>query len=178
MENTKTKRIIKPNGYNRPDKTYQETLSNHDIKEKLKEYKKVVDIRTVSIGTHIRYFSINGKTKEKIFRLGGTLNKIDPEGKYVVLSNGTLTWSVQNLNTIFFQKMTDAEFKEELKKEIMSEVQSSNEDLENFKKEIKTLKAKIEQHKDIEKKYKKENENLIAKIATIETEIKKNKSKK
>ena len=74
--------------------------------------------------------------------------------------------------------MTDVEFKEELKKEIMSEVQSSNPELETLKKEIKTLKTKLEQYKDNEKKYKKENEGLIAKIFTIESEIKKNKSKK
>ena len=182
MENKGTKRITKNSGYSKPDKTYQESLSNQDIKEKLKEYKKVVDIRTVSIGTHIRYFSIDPKSKEKIFRLGGTLNKVDPEGKYVVLSNGSITWSVQIPNAIFFQKMTDVEFKEELKKEIkkeiMSEVQHTDEDLEDLKKEIKNLKTKIEQYKETEKKYKKENEGLNAKITTIENEIKKNKSKK
>ena len=90
MENKGTKRLTKDNGYNRPEKTYQETLSNQEIKEKLKEYKKVADIKTVSIGTHVRYFSIDSKTKEKIFRMGGTLNKTDPEGKYVILSNGTI----------------------------------------------------------------------------------------
>jgi hypothetical protein len=182
MENNKTKRITKTDRYNRPEKTYQETLTNQDIKEKLKEYKKVSNIRTVSIGIHIRYFSIDPKSKEKIFRLGGTLNKIDPGGKYVILSNGSITWSVQILNAIFFQKMTDDEYKEELKKElkkeIMSEVEYPNEDLENLKKEIKTLKIKIEHYKDTEKKYKKENETLSAKILSIENEIKKNKSKK
>jgi hypothetical protein len=182
MENKGTKRITKNDGYNRPEKTYQETLSNQDIKEKLKEYKKVNDIKTVSIGTHIRYFNIDPKTKEKIFRLGGILNKVDPEGKYVILSNGTIRWSVQISNAIFFQKMSEVEFKEELKKElkkeIMSEVQSPNEDIELLKKEIKNLKTKIEQYKENEKKYKKENETLNAKIITIENEIKKNKNKK
>ncbi len=193
MENKGTKRLAKDNGYNRPNKTYQETLSNQEIKEKLKEYKKVIDIRTVSIGTHIRYFSIESKTNEKIFRLGGTLNKVDPEGKYVVLSNGSVTWSVQIPNAIFFQKMTEAEIKEELKKElkkeIMSEVritkeeqnsviQSQDDELEALKKEIKLLKTKIEQYKDSEKKYKKENEALAAKISNIENEVKKNKTKK
>lgn len=175
MEHTGTKRLANSNGYNRPEKTYQETLSNQDIKEKLKEYKKVTDIRTVSIGTHIRYFSVNPKTKQKIFRLGGTLNKTDPEGKYVILSNGSVSWSVQIPNTTFFQKMTDVEFKEELKKEIkkeiMTEVQPPNEDIESLQKEIKNLKAKNE-------KYKKENEALVNKITTIENEIKKTKNKK
>ena len=182
MEYKKSQRITKDKGYSRPDKTYQEKLSNQDIKEKLKDYKKVIDIKTVSIGTHVRYFSIDPKSNEKIFRLGGTLNKIDPEGKYVILSNGSITWSVQIPNAIFFQKMTDAEFKEEikkeLKKEIMTEIQPQDEDLEDLKKEIKNLKTKIEQYKDAEKKHKKEKETLITKIKNIENEIKKNKNKK
>lgn len=189
MENKGTKRITRDKGYQRPDKTYQDTLSNQEIKEKLKEYKKVVDIRTVSIGTHIRYFSIDPKSKEKVFRLGGNLNKIDPEGKYVVLSNGAVTWSVQIPNAIFFQKMSEAEFKEELKKElkkeIMTEIQPPDNSIEELKKEIKNLKSKIdnyketiEQYKESEKDYKKKNEALSAKMAIIEAEIKKNKSKK
>ena len=89
------KKITYDKTYQRAAKTYQETLSNQDIKDKLKEYKKVTDIKTVSIGTHIRYFSINQTTKEKIFRLGGTLNKIDPDGRFIILSNGTVNWSVQ-----------------------------------------------------------------------------------
>ena len=182
MENKGTKKLTKNNGYSRPDKTYQDKLSNQEIKEKLKEYKKVVNIKAVSIGTHLRYFSVDPKSKEKVFRLGGTLNKIDPEGKYIVLSNGSVTWSVQIPNAIFYQKMTEAEFKEELKKEIkkemMSEVQTPYENVEELKKEIKNLKTKIEQYKESEKKYKKENEALVVKIATIETEIRKNKTKK
>jgi hypothetical protein len=189
MENKGTKRITRDKGYQRPDKTYQDKLSNQEIKEKLKEYKKVVDIRTVSIGTHIRYFSIDPKSKEKVFRLGGTLNKIDPDGKYVILSNGSVTWSVQIPNAIFFQKMSEGEFKEELKKEIkkelMTEMQNSEENVDELKKEIKNLKTKlenykesIEQFKESEKELKKKNETLTAKIATIEAEIRKNKSKK
>lgn len=182
MENNGTKRLSKPNGYSRPEKTYQEKLSNQEIKEKLKEYKKVSDIKSVSIGIHLRYFSVDPKSKEKVFRLGGTLNKIDPEGKYVILSNGTITWSVQIPNAIFYQKMTEVEFKEELKKEIkkeiMTESHSTDKNIEELMKEIKNLKTKINQYKDIEKKYKKENEALLTKITTIETEIRKNKTKK
>ena len=49
---------------------------------------------------------------------------------------------------------------------------------ELLKKEIKNLKTKIEIYKENEKKYKKENESLLYKIATIENEVKKNKTKK
>mgnify|MGYP000104966287 CR=1 FL=1 len=118
---SKSKQITN-NSYNRPDKTFQETLSNQDIKEKLKEYKKTSNIKLVSIGTHIRYFSINQKTNDKIFRLGGTLNKVNDNFNYVILSNGSITWSVQISNAIFFQKMTDSELKEELKKNLKEEL--------------------------------------------------------
>ena len=81
------KRLSRDKSYVRPTKTFQETLSNTDIKERLKEYKKVDNIKTVSIGTHCRYFSVDLNTKQKVFRLGGNLNKIDPEGRYVILTN-------------------------------------------------------------------------------------------
>jgi len=185
MDNKVTKRIANDKKYERPEKTYQDNLSNQDIKDKLKEYKKVSDIKTVSIGTHIRYFTIDQKTKQKYFRLGGTLNKIDPEGRFIILSNGSLSWSVQIPISIFYQKMTESEFKEELKKElkkeIMTEEQNINEDNDSLKKEIKVLNKKLEKFKDLENDYKKLlkiNENLSNQIGKIEEEIKKKKSKK
>ncbi len=143
MDNKVTKRLSNDKRYERPEKTYQDNLSNQDIKDKLKEYKKVIDIKTVSIGTHIRYFTIDPKTKQKNFRLGGTLNKIDPEGRFIILGNGTLSWSVQIPTSIFYQKMTESKFKEELKKELkkelMTEEQTVHEDTDSLKKEIKVL---------------------------------------
>ena len=103
--------------YKRPEKTYQDTLTNKEIKEKLKDYKKCSNIKTVSIGTHIRYFSVDAN-KEKVFRLGGTLNKIDSEGRFIILGNGTISWSVQIANTQFWQKLSEVELKEELKEEL------------------------------------------------------------
>ena len=60
-----SKRLSRDSSYNRPNKTYQEMLSNEEIKEKLKDYKKVNDIKKVSIGSHLRYFTIDKKSKEK-----------------------------------------------------------------------------------------------------------------
>jgi hypothetical protein len=177
-----SKRLSHDKNYQRPSKTYQDTLTNQEIKEKLKDYKKVTDVRNVNIGSHLRYFSIDPKTNEKQFRLGGTLNKIDPEGRFVVLSNGAITWSVQILNTTFFQKMTENEFKEELKKELKKELANSMSDDENeLKKEVKLLNNKIDQYKIMEKEFKsliKKNETLSNQISKIEQEIKKNKNKK
>jgi hypothetical protein len=182
MNPTGIKRLTNTS-YSRPVKTYQETLTNEEIKEKLKDYKKVNDIKTVSIGTHIRYFSTDAKTNEKLFRLGGSLNKIDPEGKFIILSNGTTTWSVQIPTSIFFQKMTEAEYKDEIKKELKKELkkektEQSDDEISDLKKEIKSLKLKLDQYKEIEKDYKKKNDALQFKITTIENEIKKSKNKK
>ena len=86
--------------------SYQNKLSPKEIKEKLEEYKKVEDISKVSLNSHLRYFTINEKSGEKQFRLGGFLTKIDSDKGYLILSNGNLSWSVQLKDSIFFQKMT------------------------------------------------------------------------
>jgi hypothetical protein len=176
-----TKRLSRT-GYNRPTKTYQDTLTSQDIKDKLKEYKKVTDIKKVSIGTHLRYFTIN-KKGEQLFRLGGVLTKYDPEGRFIILSNGDVSWSVQIQNTIFFQKMTETEIREEVKKEMIEEIMT--EELGNtdydLKKQIKILTKKIENYEVIEKKYIsliKKNEKLTEQLKNIELEIKKEKSKR
>lgn len=175
--------------YTNKGKTYQQSLSNAEIKEKLKDYSKVDNITTVSIGTHIRYYTIDPKTKEKIFRLGGTLNKIDPEHRFIILSNGEITWSAQIPNCIFFRKLTEselkAELKEEIKKEVMTEVMSPDmlhldEENEELKNENKILKKKIESLHYIEKEYKSlvsKNEFLTEQLEKIKNEIKKEKNK-
>jgi hypothetical protein len=175
--------------YTGKGKTYQQSLSNTEIKDKLKEYTKVDNISSVSIGTHIRYYSIDPKTKEKTFRLGGTLNKIDPEQRFVILSNGEITWSAQIPNCIFFRKLTEselkAELKEEIKKEVMTEVMSPDmlhldEENDKLKKENKILKKKIESLQYIEKEYKNlvsKNDLLSEQLEKIRNEIKKEKNK-
>ena len=180
------KRLSRDKSYVRPEKTFQQTLSNTDIKERLKEYKKVDNIKMVSIGTHCRYFSVDAETKQKVFRLGGNLNKIDPEGRYVILSNGSANWSVQIPNTIFFQKMTEAEYKEEMKKELKKEImtemnQSDDEDDVELKKQVKILLKKLESYQDLEKKYiemSKKYDHSVNQLDTIKNEIKKEKKLK
>ena len=168
------KRLSRDTTYERPKKTYQEMLSNEEIKEKLKDYKKVVDIKKVSIGTHLRYFVID-KNKEKHFRLGGTLNKFGDNGEYIILSNGKLNWSVQIKNSIFFQKLTEKEFKEEMKEELKKEIltEIGGGDDSDIKNEIKTLKKKLEKFEDL----KKQNNLLKQQLKDIEKEILKKKNK-
>lgn len=175
--------------YQRPKKTYQETLSNEEIAEKLKNYKKVKDITKIPIGTHIRYFTNHPTTNKNIFRLGGSLNKLDPQGRYITLSNSSLNWSVQLNSSTLYHKMSEDEIAEELRNEIKKEILSenyienmkggSNENINDLKKQIKLLSKKIDEYKELEIRYNEvvtSNFQLTKKLEKIEKEIKKNKN--
>ena len=172
--------------YTRPQKTFQENLSNQDINLQLKNYKKIENIENVPIGTHIRYFNIDSTTKKSLFRMGGTLQKIDPQGRYITLSNGTINWSVQLTSSILYQKMTDSEITTELRNDIYKEVYSElsnkfkggNINNNELNKEINNLKSIIEEYKNMEIKYNdliKKNLSLTSKLEKISNEIKKKK---
>ena len=86
-----TKRLSKTT-YDRPSITLTDTLqSNVEMQKKLQNYTRVDDIEDIRINTHVRYVTL--KDGQQTFRLGGLVKKI--HNKYVVLSNGTLSWSVQ-----------------------------------------------------------------------------------
>jgi len=119
MQNQKiTKRLSRDTSYQRPKKTYQDNLTPEQIEEKLEEYVKVDNIADVTMNSHIRYFTLNSKTGKKEFRLGGFLTNKDKADKYVILSNGSISWSVQTEISIFFKKMTIKELKQEYEEKI------------------------------------------------------------
>jgi hypothetical protein len=160
----KTKRLSKDTSYVRPKKTLQDTLSNDDIKDKLKDYKKVSDIRKVVIGTHMRYFAKDKVTKKPAFRLGGFLTKFGDDYKYVVLSNGTISWSVQNnADTQFWSKMNS--------KEIVTNLETEMEEKTDDK--VKKLKEKNEYLIKLIEEQQKESEKLAKKLKEIESVTKK-----
>jgi hypothetical protein len=170
---TKTKRLSKDTGYVRPKKTVQDTLTNDEIKEKLKDYKKVTDIKKVIIGTHMRYFTRDKSTKKPVFRLGGFLTKFGDDYKYVVLSNGTISWSVQNDgSTDFYAKMNSKETASNLETEIEERVKTENKSLED---KYKKLKEKNDYIIKLLEGQQKEKEKLEKKLKEIETVTKKNK---
>lgn len=118
----KTRRLAKSN-YQRPKKTYTDTLqTNLAMKEKLKNYVQVDDVEDININTHVRYVTL--KDGQQRFCLGGLLRKIHP--KYVVLSNGTFSWSVQRYHysdetdsepvfeTVFFRILSKQEQQQQL----------------------------------------------------------------
>jgi hypothetical protein len=162
-----TKRLTRDKSYIRPKKTFQETMTNKEIEDKLKDYKKVSNIIQVPINTHIRYFT-KDKTGNKVFRLGGVLTKVGDNQKYIVLSNGTLSWSVQLDNSQLFQKMSDAELKQEIRKEITQQIDSGADDVMQENDELR------KENKDLMKKL----EHVTKKLDFIEDAIKKDKQKK
>ena len=89
--NIKTTRLSKSK-YDRPTKTLTDSLqTNAKMKEKLENYQRVDDIDDVSLSTHVRYVTLKDGVQR--FCLGGLLVK--KHSKYVVLSNGNFSWSVQ-----------------------------------------------------------------------------------
>lgn len=147
MNNNITKRLSRDTNYKPPDNTYQSSLSESDIAKKLEDYTRVKtsEIFKIPIGTHIRYFSINPKTGEKQFRLGGVVNKYGDNGEYIVCSNGTFSWSVQLSNSIIYKKLSIAELKENTKK---IAVDDSKKEMTNLIKENKELKKMLKEIKD------------------------------
>ena len=139
-----TKRLARDKNYIKKGKSYQESLTNEEIKKKLEEYKQVTDISKVGLNTHLRYFTKNIKTGKQMFRLGGFLSKVNLTQGYVVLNNGNLSWSVQLKNSIFFEKMSFIDFKRQLKKAYdkkyrnkILKLQTENDKLKKAIKEIK-----------------------------------------
>ena len=128
-----TARLSRDSGYSRPKTTFQESLTKDDIKEKLQGYNRVTDISKVPLNTHVRYFSYvedpHTKQVEKVFRMGGFLYKKDDADKYVVLSNGKNTWSVNTKKSAFFRKMRP----DEVHEKYMSQIQDLQETVRNLK---------------------------------------------
>lgn len=102
------KRLGTDKSYDRPKYTYQEQLDADDIAKLLEGYQKVEDISNIPINTHIRYFT-NSKNGDHTFRTGGFLHNKENCDKYIILSNGKYSWSVQTKKSIFFKKMTHSE---------------------------------------------------------------------
>ena len=137
--------------YVRPKKTLQDKLTPEEIEEKLEDYIEIEtkDLESVPLNTHIRYFSITtdkktGKTK-KVFRLGGFLHKKNNYEKYIVLTNRSVTWSVNTQTSIIYKIMNIKEIKEQ------------------YEEEIKELKEKVIKYKNEVKKYKAEYKKLAKK---------------
>lgn len=145
--NNITKRLSRDTTYKQPEKTYQSSLTENDIAKKLSDYVRVKknDIYKIPIGTHIRYFSINPKTGEKQFRLGGILTKFGENEQYIVCSNGSYSWSVQINNSIIYKKLSTTELKENVKNVVLEDSQKEITDLVKENKELKKMLKEIKE---------------------------------
>ena len=132
--------------YKRPVQTITDTLQAPDAyKEKLKGYTEVTDIDYVGVNTHVRYFVYDISEMAWKFRTGGLLKKKD-NIKYVVLSNGKYTWSVQR--EITNEKTGDVwetKFFKILSKSDLSEIalERQQDEIEKLKAENQALKNQL-----------------------------------
>lgn len=157
-----TKRLSR-DGYKQSNQTtFQESLSDIQIAKYLTDYVKISndEIFTVPINTHIRYFSVNPKTKERLFRMGGAITKVGDNKQYVVLSNGKSSWSVQIKDSIFYKKLSPNELREHI---INTATEDVNKEFESVKRENEALKKMLKEIKKttkLEKEKKKINKNI------------------
>ena len=139
-----TVRLNKTN-YNRPKTTINDTLQEPDAyKEKLKGYTEVTDINYVEINSHVRYFIYNLSENKWKFRTGGFLKKIAP--KYIILSNGRHTWSVQReINDENSGDIWETKFFKILSKVELSEIalEKQQDEIEKLRAENQVLKQQI-----------------------------------
>ena len=105
-----------------PQKTLTQQLTSDEIKDLLDGYKQT-SFDELKPFYHVRYYKKDKKTNEVKFQTGGTIIKINDEKRYVVLSSGTLSWSVQNEGTIFYQAVPLSEMKIELENKYKDEIQ-------------------------------------------------------
>ena len=162
--------------YKKPANTVQDNLTQEDINQLLEEYNEIENIHQLKIGLHIRYYSIikSGKTEKKIFRMGGTIIKIEFEKKYIVLSNGKITWSVQlNDKNILYKKMTSEEIKDFYENEIntietkQSQIKLNNDKLKyNLKELYSENQQLIKQNTQLNNKIEYQNK-IIQKAKTL-----------
>lgn len=151
-----TTRITKDK-FKKTGNTVQDNLTQEDIDILLEEYNEIDNIYQLKPGIHVRYYTTltnKQNIEKKLFRMGGTIVKVDFEKKYIVLSNQKITWSVQlNDKNIIYKKMTTEEIKEFYENELNS--------VETEQQHIKSS------YKDMQKKYQElilQNEKLVKKV--------------
>lgn len=136
------KKIGSDKSYVRPNKTYQEKLTPEQIAEKLEGYEKVKDIADVPLNTHIRYFKINKDKSQKYCNGGFLHNKSNPD-KFIMLSNGTLIWSVQTKSSIFFKKISRKEEIDAIHQDYANKIDKLKRYIKMLREENKKLKKNL-----------------------------------
>ena len=94
----------------------QQNLTQDEIDEYLKDYLKLSSknlfekVKEIPLNTHLRYYSVK-ENGEKLFRLGGFLKKVDPNGRYIILANkDNKSWSVNLEKSVLYKKITSTDY--------------------------------------------------------------------
>ena len=151
-------------GYQRPKKTYTDTLQTDDaIQQKLNGFIEVDenDIDNLSPGSYLRYIKWDLGTGKERFVMGGVLIRVNPE--YLLIKgkdNGsfsaqryTYNKKGDKIHTTRFFKMLNNE--EKLKIKLVEMKDKANEIISELEDTIEKQASEIEQLKDIIKKLKK-----------------------
>jgi hypothetical protein len=155
--------------------SFQKTLSTEQIREKLKDYMPVSDPTTIPIGTHVRYFVTDPKTNQKNFRLGGQIRKVDPEGRFLILSNGAQSWSAQIGGNTYWKKMSSDEIRDQTKRELQGGRDASPRREASPRRDL--VGGKPSQAELLLEKEKKEKQELMELARSLKKELEQSKKK-
>lgn len=146
--------------YKRPKSTWQDRLTQDQIDQYMVNYVKFNSFEDVSLSTHLRYYI--KEDGERKFRLGGNLINKNNADKYVVLSNGKFTWSVDTQKSEFFKLESIDDVKREYENKISKMERKMEKKMNDLKGEMesseKEYHSKIKKYKLVIQKLRKENE--------------------
>jgi len=154
----------------RPKDTYQSKMTEAEIEDKLKMYKKIDNVEEITklpLNTHFRYFSVTkddkGK-KIKKFRLGGFLSNKDNYDKYVILTNKNISWSVDTQHSILYRKLRDDEIDTNInieKQQTEIAINENNKLKDKYEKLEKAYYELIDKYTRLKEKYDKTKTNSV-----------------
>jgi hypothetical protein len=154
----------------RPKETFQSQLTEAEIEDRLKLYKKIDNVEEIAklpLNTHIRYFSVTkddkGK-KIKKFRLGGFLNNKDNYDKYIVLTTKNISWSVDTKTSILYRKFKDDEIDKNINIEKHQTEIFKDENMkikDNYEKLQKAYNDLVDKYTRLKDKYDKTKTNTV-----------------
>jgi len=163
---------LSSDGYVKTSQSYQESLSDEEIKARLADYIQVSEeeLPLLKLNTHIRYLKVIGKNKYQ-YRNGGFLKKNVPP-TYIVLStspdNLGKTWSVQYNGNVIYRKKTPEELVSSAEEKMIIQC---DEFIEKKNEQISKLQIKL-------KNCLLDNQKLSQQLPTSKVPIKKKKTTK
>lgn len=116
----------------------QDKLTKEQIDEFLVGYKQIDNVKSLALGTHVRYFT-NVEGEENKFRFGGYLYRAEPDEEFVVLVGGMKSWCVTIKNAIFFYKVPQEELLADLHDYYKKIIAQKDKKIKNYKKIILNL---------------------------------------